>query len=134
MVHDEATLCVPVPWYPVPWSQIGEKTADRFAASMKCVNLIREYAKKISDLNDEIRRDKELLVYAAELGVPVDWFAAKRKDKIAEVQGKAAEVSKPDLVLETLPTPHPFRAFTPLPRGTRTSLLQRSHSLGAVVA
>ncbi len=74
--------------------QLGEKTADRFATSSKCVELIKEFAKKITDLNDEEKRDKELAIYSQELGVPVDWFALKRKDKIATVQSKHRDETK----------------------------------------
>lgn len=45
----------------------------------------------IKDVKDEERRDRELAIYSQELGVPLDWFAAKRKEKLAEAKKKHRE-------------------------------------------
>jgi hypothetical protein len=65
------------------------KTADRYALSAPCIRLIKEYTVKIREIRDDERREKELQIYSQELGVPLDWFALKRQDMIADVQAKA---------------------------------------------
>lgn len=42
-------------------------------------------------MKDDERRDKELEIYSQELGIPLDWFAAKRKEKLAEAKRKHKE-------------------------------------------
>ena len=78
-------------------AQIGEKTAVRYASNNKCVKILREYETRIRDVRDQERRDKELEIYSQELGIPLDWFAAKRKDKIAEVKRQHREDTKKKL-------------------------------------
>jgi hypothetical protein len=45
-------------------------------------------------VKDEERRDRELQIYSQELGIPLDWFALKRKEKMAEAKKKYGDEVK----------------------------------------
>lgn len=70
---------------PLTIELIGGKTASRYAGNHKCLKLLDEYEKDIQKIKDNDRRERELAIYSQELGIPLDWFAMKRKDKLDAV-------------------------------------------------